>query len=345
MNRYVIFILTVILATTLACSPAPAATPVPTAVPPPTQAPSEPTPPRTGRMRVEMQTSPYVHDLPWIIACETLEDMGYTLERIDLEQTELFIAALDKGDLDMAWLNTQATYTAIGQGAKIVEFMDRSANLNLVVTKASIATCADLHNRTIAVPGLTSPSVTLLTTYIARTCPGTEPQFALISGKRNRSAALLTGNVDGITDELDGMLQLELERPGEFHALITLASEFPDVLLNVGVVRRGFAEENPQAMRDMAQAIMLGRRRLRDQEALSQAMVHYLEYPRERADAAAAAYLALGCFDYEGRYNLERVQSTLSLMQSSGTVAASLKASDVADLSYYQAALAELDGR
>ena len=311
--------------------------PTPSPVPTPGQ--------RSGTLRVEVPASVYIPDLPWLIACDALREMGYTLETMDLQVTDLHVAALDKGDMDLSWLNTQAAYTAVSKGAKIVEILDRSSNLNLIVTKTSIATCADLQGKSIAVPGVTSPSALMMNAYVERTCPGTVPELLVVSGKRNRNAALLTGAVDGVIEEVDGLIQLQRERPGEFHAICYYAREFPEVMIYTAVVRRAFAEQNPQAVRDIIQTTMVARRSLRDQEALEEAIVRYLEYTPEQAKESAKVYLEFGTWDYEGAYDLAKVQATLRFMQRAGAVPDSLEASDVADLSYYQAALAELDGR
>jgi ABC-type nitrate/sulfonate/bicarbonate transport system substrate-binding protein len=244
--------------------------------------------------------------------------------------------------MDLAWENTQVVYASIGKGAQIVEIMDRSANANLLLTKASLETCSDLDGKSIAVPGVTSPGTLILRAYVEDTCPGASPQLAVVSGSRNRYAALLGGTVDGAIQQLDTLLKAERERPGEFHALVRYVDYVPEIQMNTCVAGRLFVEQHPQAIRDIIQAVMVGRRSVQDEASLEEAIIHYLEYEPEDARRSAEAYVALGTWDFRGEYSMENVQATLEFLQAGGVVDAGLEANDIADLSHYQDALAEL---
>ena len=327
--------LTLVLLSTLvaACTPA-----SPTVQDPPSGA-------KSGTMRVEVPADADVADIPWLMAVESLREQGYTLETMSFSDTAIEVTAMAKGDLDISGINNQIAWAAIGQGASLFTFIDKSANTFVALTGKDIAACADLDGKSVAVPSMSSVSGAMFNAYVEKNCPDATPQIIVVSGGSSRTAALLASEVDVAMQDFDDLAKLERERPGEFHALVTFAQEFPGLQINSQVVRRAFAEQHPEMVRDVIRALFTARRALQDPQVLREVIVEYLDLETDRAQQMADTYLEQGIWDARGTYSLESVQATLDFLREHGDLPPDLTAQDVADLSYYDAVLDEIGRR
>jgi ABC-type nitrate/sulfonate/bicarbonate transport system substrate-binding protein len=330
MNRRTLLALMLLSTLVMACGPG-----QPTA-----QAPAPGA--KSGTMRVEVPADADVADIPWLAAVESLEAQGYTLETLSFSDTAIEVTAMEKGDLDISGINNQIAWAAISQGAELVTFMDRSANTFMTITSRDITACADLDGKSVAVPSAKSVSGAMFNAYVEQNCPGTEPQILVVSGGSNRRAALIAGEVDAAMQDFDDLIKLESERPGDFYALVAFGQAFPGLQINSQVVHRDFAEKNPEMVKDVIRAVFAARRALQDPQALSEAIVQYLEAEPDRAEQMAETYLAQGIWDASGVYSLESVQATLEFLREGGDLPPDLTAEDVADLSYYDAVVDEI---
>jgi NitT/TauT family transport system substrate-binding protein len=295
-----------------------------------------------GIMRVEVPADADVADIPWLMAVDSLREQGYTLETVSFSDTAIEVTAMAQGDLDISGTNNQIAWAAISQGAPLFTFVDKSANTFMTVTSPDITACADLDGKSVAVPSMSSVSGAMFNAYVEKNCPAASPQIVIVSGGSNRTAALLAGEVDAAMQDVDDLVKLERERPGGFHALVAFGQEFPGLQINSQVVRREFAEQHPEMVRDVIRALFAARRALQDPQVLREAIVNYLDLEPDRAQQMADMYLAQGIWDATGTYSLETVQATLDFLREHGDLPPDLKAEDVADLSYYDAVLDEI---
>jgi ABC-type nitrate/sulfonate/bicarbonate transport system substrate-binding protein len=337
MNRNLILALILLSMLAVACSATTpsAQTPLPNTI-------STAAPPKSGTMRLEVPADADVEDVPWLMAVDSLKEQGYTIETISFSDTAIEVAAMAQGDLDIASLSHQVSWAAIDQGAPLFTFMDKAANVIVTATGKDIQECAGLDSKSVAVPSISSVSGAMLNTYLEENCPGARPQIIVVSGGSNRIAALLAGEVDAVTMDTDGLLKLERERPGEYHALIVFAQEFPDLQISSYMARRDFAEQHPEMVKDVIRASFTARRSLQDPQALREAIIKYLDLEPDRVQQMVDMYLAQKIWDTSGTYTLETVQATIDFLQEYGDLPAGLKAEDVADLSYYEAVLDEI---
>ena len=298
-------------------------------------------PVKSGTIRIEVPADADVADIPWLMAIDSLKEQGYSIETVSLS-SDLSAAAMAEGDLDIANLSNQHAWAAIGQGAPLMTFMDKSASTFMLLAPKAIQTCADLDGRPVASNGVSTVAGALLNAYLEKNCPDAKPQILVVKGGSNRTATLLSGEVDAAIQDIDDLIKLELDRPGEFQPLVVFAEASPGVQINSHVTGRQFADQHPEMVKDFIKAVLAARRTLQDSEALHEAIIKYVEFEPDRAQQAADTYLEQAVWDASGTYTLETVQTTLGFLQEYGDLPKELTAEDVADLSYYDAVLDEM---
>ena len=95
-------------------------------------------------------------------------------------------------------------------------------------------------------------------------------------------------------------------------------------------------------VKDVIRAVFAARRSLQDRQALGEAIIQYMEMEPDRAQQVADAYAKQEIWDLGGSYSMETVQATLEFLQEYGDLPPELTTEDVADLSYYDEVLAEM---
>jgi ABC-type nitrate/sulfonate/bicarbonate transport system substrate-binding protein len=295
-----------------------------------------------GTLRIEVEAEADVADIPWLKAINLLKEQGYTIESTSFADLTLAVAAMAAGDLDIASPGSKVAWTAIGKGAPIFTFVDTYANTVMMVATRDIQTCADLDGKSVAVPGVSAVRTAMVHAFLRENCPDVKPDIVIVKGGSNRMAALLSGQVDAAAQDIDDLIILEREKPGQFHALAVFAQEFPGVQTASYLVRREFAEQHPEMVKDVIRALFTARRNLQDPGVLREAIIKHLDLEPDEAQRMADAYVAQAIWDASGRYTLEAVQASIDFFQEYGDFPPGLKAEDVADLSYYEAVLDEI---
>jgi NitT/TauT family transport system substrate-binding protein len=295
-----------------------------------------------GTIHTRVPADADVADVPWLMAIELLKDQGYTIEPVPVA-SDIAADAYAQGDLDISALSNQRAWAAVGQGAPLMTIMEWSANTFMLITPKEIKTCADLDGKPVASNGVATVAGALLDAYLEKNCPDAEPEILAVRGGSNRTAALLSGEVDAAIQDIDDLVQLELDRPGEFHPLILFAEENSGVQISGLAVHREFAEQNPEAVKDVIRAVFAARRSVQDPDVLREAIIERVEMEPESAQQAADTYLEQKVWDVSGTvFTPETVQTNLEFLQEYGDVPADLTLEDVADLSYYDAVVEEM---
>jgi NitT/TauT family transport system substrate-binding protein len=299
-------------------------------------------PVKSGTLRLEVPADADVADIPWLMAVDLLKEQGYTIETVSFASSHLEPAAMSQGDLDIASISNQVAWAAVSKGALNITFIDKHANTFMAITRKDIQTCADLVGKSVAIAGVSTVSGAMFDAYLERNCPDVKPEIVIVKGGSNRMAALLTGSVDVALQDVDDLIKIEREKPGQFHALTVFSQEFPGLQISSHVVRREFAEQHPEMVKDVIRALFAARRSIQDPQVLREAVIKYLDLEPDKAQQIAETYLAQKIWDASGVYTLEMVQATLDFLQEYGDLPPGLKAEDVADLSYYEAVLDEI---
>lgn len=298
---------------------------------------------RSGRLRYFQNANSDVRDVPMLMALDELQAKGYTVEQTSLAQSNLLVDALARGDADVITANTQTMWTAIGKGVKAYTFVARIGSTLILQARPEIKACADLDGKAVGVAASTGANPALLNLYIQQNCPDAKPQLVVIADNTARVAALMAGQIDAALLQSEQLLQLERDAPGKFHTLVPLYKEFSNVQVNALHVRREWAEQNPEIVRDLIRALLTANRRgIAQPQLLYDEAVKRLQLDPATAKQAVDAYLQVGLWDPNGGLTAENVQYTLGFFKKIKAVPDNLKLEDVADLSYLNAVLGEI---
>jgi ABC-type nitrate/sulfonate/bicarbonate transport system substrate-binding protein len=340
MSKHRLIVVALACAMVAAC----VAVPPPAPVSPGESARAEPTAvPRAGKLRLAFVSPLDLRELPLLIALGDLEAQGYTVEKIGLANTSLVVEALVRGDADLAAANNQTTWAAIAKGAELRSIVQRSRSTISVVTRQELKTCADLGKLSVASSAPSNIVPTLLNLYVKQHCPGTELDFLVISDQNSRVAALVAGAADAAILDAEYLLAVERQAPGRFHVLIPLAQEYPQVEHNSIQARTAWLREQPDAARALLRAFLTANRRISaNPDVLVEEAVKRLEMDPAVAREVGEVLLRASLWDPNGGPTRESVQSTLDILAGAGTLPASLKVDDVADLSYLNTVLDEI---
>ena len=329
-----------LLGALVACSPAatPALSPTALAATATVPAPIA----KPARLRIEIPTPPDIGDIPRLIAYDTMKAKGYSVESLSLADTTSTILAVEKGDLDFANIANSSAWTAIQKGAPLVTLLDDTSNTYILAANKDVRQCADLNGKRVAVPSLSGSQAIMLSRYIETHCPGTKPNYLVISGKSNRPAGLLAGELDAALMDQADMPSLLSQRPGDFQAFLVFGQEFPELTTLSQFTRRDLATQYPEAVKDWLRALLDARRRIQDPQVLAGEFVKRLGIDPVVAQATAAAYLEHKYWDVNGRYTPQIIQQNIDFYITAGSLKEGLKANDVADLSFLNAVLDDI---
>jgi len=327
MNRTKTWLL-VLIGTLAACSPlAP-----PVGDPVGTQAPRV--------FRISAQGVNNVNDVPALMALEELKQLGYQYEVIVFAKGSLIIPALLQGDINLATASSTFVASALAEGADIRTIAGRSKTTFLLVAKAEIEDCHDLDGKTVAMSSLTAVGYHMYERYVEQHCPEIAPEIVLISGADNRIVALQAGELDAAYLGLEEWLHLQEVAPGQFRILIDFQREFPEIQMFGFSVRREWAEQNPDMVKDFVRALLeLQRRIIKDPQLLADGIAKHVDVEPEWARRLADEYLAAQMWDPNGQFTEENIEATLDFFRERRIVATDLTVEQFADLSYLDAVL------
>ncbi len=284
-----------------------------------------------------------VRDVPLLMAFDALEAQGYQVEKTYLASSTLIADALARGDADIGMLNNQTMWIAISKGASVRTLAQFTASTSVLAGKQEIASVAELSNRRVAMPAARGLATALFDLFLKQKHPGVTPQMLVIPESAGRVAALLAGEIDASNLPGEELLKLQREAPGKFHALISYAHEFPEVQIDGLHVRRSWAEEHPQAVKDFLRALLNAHRQVTaNPQLLYDESVKRLRLDPATAKAVCDAHLQMGIWHANGGLTVENVQYTLDFLTNIAALQPGVKVEDVADLSYLRAVLDEL---
>jgi ABC-type nitrate/sulfonate/bicarbonate transport system substrate-binding protein len=327
------FVLVLIVCTLLACTPQ-------------KPAPTSGAPGPRGTLRFSLTGATSVKDVPWFLALDALREQGYEVQITTFAKSSLIPPALVQEEIDVASANANLVWSAISQGADLRSIVGRvNTSFYFIVTK-DIQSCGDLDGKPIAFSTRQSVGYVMFEEYVSRHCQDVQPQLLLISDSVNRVVALQTGEVQGAYLELEEWVQLQDTSPDEFHALINFAREFPEVQISTFSVRREWAQQNPEMLRDFVRELLLAYRRvIDDPQLLPQGIEKHLSLEPSLALRLAEAYLAASIWDPNGQLTTRNVQATLDLLGTGGMLATGMEVESVAELSYLNDVLQEIGRR
>jgi ABC-type nitrate/sulfonate/bicarbonate transport system substrate-binding protein len=276
------------------------------------------------------------------MAYDSMQAQGYSLESLSLADTTTTILAMEKGELDFASVTNTSAWIAVQKGAQLVTVIDDTSNPSILAANKEIAQCGDLNGKRLGIPSLVGTQAEMLYRYIETHCAGTKPNYLVISGKANRIAALLAGDLDASLQDQADLASLVTKNPGDLRAFLVFGQEFPGLTTISLFTRREMIEKYPETVKDWLRALLNARRQIQDPKVLSDELVKRLGMDPAAAQTTAATYLAHKFWDVNGRYTPEIIQQNLDFCTTAGILKEGLKANSVADLSFLNSVLVEI---
>ncbi|MFQ5855417.1 MAG: ABC transporter substrate-binding protein [Anaerolineae bacterium] len=284
-----------------------------------------------------------MEDIPSVMAHQLLVEQGYAVTPTFYAQSELAVEALARGDADFGNGADRTFWAAISKGANIVTIMEQAANGWAIFAIPDIQTCEDLGGRRFAQHSEGAVSKAMSDAYILENCPGTEPEILIIPGSENRAAALLAGEIDASPVELADAVQIELQRPGEFHVLANFAVDVPKLKTTALYVNGDFAAEHPEAVKDYIRALLTVHRQIvKDPDSLIAEASKWLAIDPEVLPKVVEAQFAANSWDVNGGLDEDSIQFSIDFFTNAGRLDPGLTVDDVADLSYLNEVLDEI---
>jgi NitT/TauT family transport system substrate-binding protein len=300
-------------------------------------------PPDIKTIRVGYPSVADFQDLASLMALDELARGGYTVVTTFYAQSDLAVEALASGQADVGFGNTRAHWAAIAQGAEIRTIMEQVANGWSLVSRTEIAECTDLEGRRLAVGSEGSVAKAMTEAWMLETCPEVLPEVLIIPGSENRAAALLSGEIDATTAEPADVVHLMAGASDRFHVLVDFAALLPDLVTTGVNVNTEFAQENPQAVRALVLALLDTHRRIAaDPGLLTTAAVARLGLDEALLPAILEAHMRLRAWDPNGGLTRDAAEYSLEFFTSSGSLDPGPSVDQIADLSFLDAALAEV---
>lgn len=294
-------------------------------------------------------TSIGISSVPLLAAIDDLRDQGYEIDTPELAESELVTEGVAQGEFQFGSGANNSTLAAIAQGADIRWVVDRTLNEWQVYARDPIASCEDVVGSRVAIHSPGSVSGAMLRDWINNNCSedvAASYEPLIIEGSQNRLAALLADQIDTSPVEFGDALILEEE--GGFSRVVSFSRDLPELHPTSVYGNAGWMAEHEDATVALIKALLEQYRRINSEDGyLMELFQEYLpeEAAGENAEAIANAYVEAGIFPDDGGLDEEAVQYTIDFFGPDGTgaIEEDLSPDQVADLSYLQTALDELD--
>lgn len=341
-----------------ACSPAAQPSLAPTSAPAETVAPTAggaeatpaPTFAGTKEFTIAYPSAYGFSDAPLRAAIGALNAQGWKIFEVELAASELGYQGVAGGQFQMTSGATvagmraaQAQKAAEGQ-SNIKIIVDRSGNEWILSARKSIMTCADLNGKKLAIHSEGAVSTAMVRSWINDTCPGTQPEYVIISGSGNRLAAMLAGQLDATPLELADAIALENQAADDYGTLLDFAAALPELRVAPISSNAEFIAQNPDTIRAFVKAVVEEFRKSNaDPAYLEQIVNEYIPgLDPEAVKESATKYIELKLFDPNGGFTDEVVQYSIDFFTNTGDLEPGLTVEDVSDLTALNSVLDEI---
>jgi ABC-type nitrate/sulfonate/bicarbonate transport system substrate-binding protein len=337
-----------------------AATPTPTAAPTAAASPGATTAATAAATQlpgvkqfIVAKPAPSVGNVAFHAAMDGMNSEGYSVSVQSINTPDLVVEGVAKGTFHFGDGSVNAVMLATTKGSQIRVISDRLGNEWTLVTKSDIANCAGLAGKNVGVTSLGSSVTSMLKAWIAKTCPGTNPNYLVIATSDQRALALIANQIDGAPLQLADSLPLltKAEHSGKFKALVRFAQDLPEVLINTVYVNNDFARQNPGTVVAVLKALLTANRKVADDPTyLKTITLKYIpNIDQATLDPVLAAYRDAKIMDVNGGLTPEKLTFNAKFYgpapEGTGSVPRVLAPSEWADLTYLNIALQQLGKR
>jgi NitT/TauT family transport system substrate-binding protein len=182
---------------------------------------------RDGRI-----TGYQLNKLPMALAVARLNEEGWDIAPIFLNQSEAPVQALIQGSVDVANSSVTPVITAIAAGGPVVTFAKTRSVEYVMLTTSDIEGPEDLDGRRVGLHANAS-TTTLLTKLFLKDHPEVEPDYLIVPGSGNRIQAMLAGELDATAAQFGDDTAAIEAAPGDFHVIFDFAKELPELVDSV----------------------------------------------------------------------------------------------------------------
>jgi NitT/TauT family transport system substrate-binding protein len=283
-----------------------------------------------------------VRDVPLLMAFDELASRGYLVEKNYLASNTMLADALVRGDADVAVLNHQTAWSAIGKGADIRTVSEFTVYTGLFIARDDIRSCHDLDGHRVGIPSTVGFAPLMFFLYLSQECPEVKPQVLTFAEASARAAALLAGRIDASMIPGEELLKLQRQSP-TIHVIGSPSSLFPGVRVDGLQVRGQWADAHPEAVKALVSAQIRAHRLVRSSpQVLYDEAVRHLSLDAATARAISDSHLERDIWDANGGLTLDNIRSTIDFLMKADALPTRVTPEQVSDLSYLNAVLAEV---
>jgi NitT/TauT family transport system substrate-binding protein len=292
-------------------------------------------------------TSVGMSSAPFLAAIDQLRGQGYEIPTPELAESELVAEGVAKGRFAFGSGANNEVMTADTKGANLKVVIDRVSNEWTIYARKDITQCSDLDGKRLAIHSEGAVSTAMVKNYIQTKCPGTKPNYVVISGSPNRLAALLANRIDASPLELTDAVTLEAKASDRYSLLTSFSQDLPELHPTSIYVNGDFAKDNPATVEAVVKAVLEQNRKIAGHpEYLKEIATKYVPKAIDAStiDSAAKKYVDLKLFDVNGGLTQENLDYTGKFFGPGGTKAIEqdIPVSQWADLSFLTKAVNEL---
>jgi NitT/TauT family transport system substrate-binding protein len=292
-------------------------------------------------------TSVGMSSSPFLAALDQLRGQGYKIETPELAESELVTEGVAKNRFAFGSGANNEVMTADSKGANLKVLVDRVSNEWTIYARKDITQCADLDGKRLAIHSEGAVSTAMVKNYVETKCPGTKPNYVVISGSPNRLAALLANRIDASPLELTDAVTLEAKASDRYALLTSFSTDLPDLHPTSIYVNGDFAKNNPDTVKAVVKALIEQNRKIAGNPGyLKEIAQKYVPKAVDAStiDSAAKKYVDLKLFDVNGGLNQTDLEYTAKFFGPSGTKAVDkdMAVTDFADLTFLNQVINEL---
>jgi NitT/TauT family transport system substrate-binding protein len=316
----------------------------------PTAAPAPTTAPTLTKVKYGLPTAPPA--ITTVGAYFALDNGFFKEEGLDVEIVPYpgavtAVRALLSRDADIVMTGGDTAFLARASGApiKIISSPVAKGTDSVVATK-DIESFKDLSGKSYAIanPGDTSH----VTAKLLAQKNGIDPDsidFVAIGGPPDRARALLSDKVSASTMTILILTPiLEAIDKGDVKVLTTLAKEFPDLPLAYNITREDVAKDQGPLLQKFLKAEIKGYRwaSQNPEQAATIAEKYIKEVPHDLMTRGMQGLVDLQVYGLDGGLTLDGVDRTQQLLVSLGAIKSAIKADEVTDTRFVDAAVKDL---
>jgi ABC-type nitrate/sulfonate/bicarbonate transport system substrate-binding protein len=294
------------------------------------------------RIRVGYAGALDFSDMASELAHERLRESGVEVTTHSFPTAEIIVDALARGDVDVADGSTRAFWSAAAKGAPIRTVMDHVVDIHRLVV-AGTPGCGAIDGARLALQSEAAAGTALARAYLARACPDARPDILFVPGSTNRMAAVLSGSLTATVLQLSDVVRLERLAPGRISVMADFAREWPAVATTGVHVNTRFAAAHPDWVSTYVRARVAANREIAGHGEALVALADRVMGAEPDWKTLAPIYTALPAWDPNGGLTRAGVQETLDFLVRHTGLSPTLTPDMVADLSYLDAALRDVD--